>query len=105
VARFVTLQPRQLGSGYLRVEVGDLLILPAVGGYVRNGSGSMKLLGVFMSAVVGTNGEVLSPAGLPNVVAFRACRVGSATIEVLLPSPGMPSETSESRILEITVTD
>jgi len=89
----------------LKVKVGDILIFSAAGGQVRGDHCLMKMLGVFVSAVVGTNGDVLSPAGPPNVVVFHACRAGSSTIELLLTLAGMPSEKSETRVLEITVTE
>ncbi len=74
----------------------------AMGGHVPEGA-AIEMLGAFVSAVVGTNGEVLSPAGLPNIVLFRACRPGNAIIDVLFPLPGMRYEERQGTVIEITI--
>lgn len=71
----------------LVLQVGDVLYFRASGGGVVNGSESIENLGVFMTAMVGDNGQVLTAMGTPNVVLFRAIGKGRASIQVFTGEP------------------
>jgi len=58
-----------------------MLSFSASGGQVRDGS-AVELVGVFVSAVLATDGRVLSPEGPPGTVLFRALRSGRSTLSV-----------------------
>jgi hypothetical protein len=84
----------------LTIAVGDVLQFAASGGHVRAGAGTVEMLGPFRSALVGDNGEVLSPKGAPNAVFFLARRPGRATIDVVT---GDPWHAPRTTILEVDV--
>src|SRR5262245_59108733 len=67
----------------MTVHVGDALLLRAAGGRVLPGNGVVELLGPFVTAVLGTDGSVVSPASLPNAVLCLARGAGEARIEVM----------------------
>jgi hypothetical protein len=71
----------------LAVGVGDVLMIGARGGRVVDGGPAVELWGPFLSSVVGTNGAVLTPMGLPNTVLVRARQPGSATLELYTGDP------------------
>jgi hypothetical protein len=85
--RLIDLRPNQQQvPTELTVATGDVLSFAASGGRVREGEG-VELLGVFSSAAVGLDGNVLAPAGAPNMVLFRASRPGQATLDVMAGDP------------------
>ena len=67
----------------MTVHVGDVLLFRAAGGLVLSGNDAIELLGAFVTAVVGTDGSIVSPAGLPNAVLYRARGAGKSRIEVV----------------------
>lgn len=92
-------QPRELRAG-LTLEVGDVLKVWATGGRVASGAGVVELLGPLLTSVVGTNGEVLAPAGGPNVLLLRALSPGRAAVDLFTGDPWGDAQTQK---LEITV--
>ena len=93
--RLIEVQPDQLDSPVQGIAVGDVLFFQASGGQVRTGDKVVELLGVFVSAVVGTNGEVMEPIGPPNAVLFRALNSGEAKIAVMAGDPFHGPKTTE----------
>jgi hypothetical protein len=63
--------------------LGDVLLFHATGGRIRSGDDVVELLGPFLSAVLGDDGKVWTPLGLPNTVLFRARKPGRAEIDVI----------------------
>jgi hypothetical protein len=96
--RLIEVQQDQLDSAVQNIAVGDVLLFHAGGGRVRAGKEVVELLGAFMTAVVGTNGEVLEPLGSPNTVLFRALSSGEAKISVTIGDPFYDSKKIEFRI-------
>jgi hypothetical protein len=82
-----------------RLQVGDTLMFRATGGRVDGGD-VLELVGPLQDAALTVDGRVLSPAGPPNVLMFRALRAGSATIEVVT---GDPWGESKRTSLEVVV--
>jgi hypothetical protein len=77
----------------LAIRVGDLLRFGASGGHVLSGSGVVQLVGPFVPAVIGTNGQVLSPMSGPTTVLFLARAPGDARIDVVTGDPWHGSRT------------
>jgi hypothetical protein len=71
----------------LSAKVDDLLVFAASGGRTNTSSTAVHLVGVFMRAVMGTNGTVIAPQGPPNAVVFLAQNRGQATIDVISGDP------------------
>jgi len=85
--RLIDLRPsQQQMPADLAVATGDVLRFAASGGRVSGGE-AIELVGVFSSAAVGLDGTVLTPAGAPDVVLFRAARPGRATLDVMSGDP------------------
>jgi hypothetical protein len=81
--RLIEVQDARACPSPLTVGRGDVLLFRATGGRVRDGSDVIELLGPFLPAVVGDDGNVLAPMGLPNTVLFRARGPGQALIDVI----------------------
>ena len=71
----------------LHVRVGDFLMFGASGGRLLEGEKTAELLGVFSTSVPSDDGRVLSPAGPPTTVFFRALQSGQARVEVIRGDP------------------
>jgi hypothetical protein len=71
----------------LTIRVGDVLLFRGSGGRIRAGADVLELLGPFVPAVVGDNGEIFSPTAPPNTLLLRALRPGQAAIEVVTGDP------------------
>jgi len=84
----------------LVVRPGDVLLVRATGGRIRSGGDSVELIGSFLTAVLGDNGEILTPMGPPNAVLFLARRPGRTLIEVIT---GDPFHSPQTTGLNITV--
>ncbi|HEX8350315.1 MAG TPA: hypothetical protein VF598_10165 [Hymenobacter sp.] len=84
----------------VRLEVGDVLLFPASGGRVQNGTESLAFLGAFLPGLLQPGGEILSPMGAPNTVLFHAHSRGQATIAVMA---GDPWQDPITKILEVIV--
>ncbi|MBF8193870.1 hypothetical protein ITP53_50990 [Nonomuraea sp. K274] len=87
VARVIELRPAEEGPPSLTLRVGDLLMVWATGARVRSGADSLELLGPFLIGVLGTDGQVHAPEGLPSKVALVARRSGRAEIDFALGGP------------------
>ena len=100
MSRFIEIDPMQDLPSDVTLGDGDVLRVWAAGGRVESGSGVVELLGPFLTGVLGTNGEILSPMGAPNVVLLRALHSGRVTVDLIT---GDPWGTALTRTLEITV--
>jgi len=100
MGRLIEVQQGQVCSSPLGVQPGDVLLFHATGARVRPGSEGVEILGPFLPAVLGDNGEILTAMGAPNTVLLRALRPGQATIELI---SGDPWHAPRSTTLEIAV--
>jgi hypothetical protein len=73
-----------------------MLQFAASGGHAL--SGPMQMMGAYRAAVLGQNGEILTPAGAPNIVLFLACVPGHGTIEVVTGDPWHASKITTFQI-------
>ena len=101
MGRLIEIEPAQDLPPSLNICVGDLLKFWASGGRVESGAEVCEMLGPFLTSVVGTNDELLSPSGAPNVVLFLARRPGQATIDIVT---GDPWHATQTTTLKLTVT-
>jgi hypothetical protein len=83
----------------LTITMGDVLRFAASGGRVIAGT-SVGLLGIYTTAVVGTDGRVMAPMGSPGVVMFQAREPGNTEIDVIA---GDPYRSTSPQRLSITV--
>ncbi|MEA3053589.1 MAG: hypothetical protein QOG72_2492 [Sphingomonadales bacterium] len=86
----------------LTVRVGDVLSFSASGGRVESGGSAIETLGSFLPAVVGLNGEVLTPETPPTTVLFRAAGPGRARLTLF---SGSNWAAPQSRTVEIEILD
>jgi hypothetical protein len=82
VARLIDVSAEDVVASPLVVRVGDVLAFAASGGDVRPGPPVVERLGPFLPAVVGLDGRVLAPEGMPSAVLFVARAPGRATLDV-----------------------
>jgi hypothetical protein len=87
MGRLIEIQAAPVLPPRLEVQVGDLLVFDASGGYVRSGEDAVEFLGAFMRSVVGVDQRVLTPIGAPNAIVFLARRCGWAEIDVITGDP------------------
>src|SRR5215213_4629999 len=83
MGRMIEVQNVRGGPASLTIQPGDVLLFSARGGHVRAGGDTVEMIGPLRSAVVGDNGAVITPMGVPNTVLFRALQVGRAVIDVV----------------------
>lgn len=102
MSRLIEVQDARMCSSPLTVHLGDVLLFRAAGGHVRSGGDVVELLGPFLPAVVGDDGNILTPMGPPNTVLFHARRPGRALIDVIT---GDPFQATRTTALGITVED
>lgn len=93
--------------GQLILEVGDILLCHAFGGRITKVpvSGAdlpVKILGPLVAAVVGKDGQVVAPQGLPNSLMLLAQSVGRASVRL---NVGEPCGHSEEVTVNVTVED
>jgi hypothetical protein len=100
MARLIEVQDARVCLSPLTVHLGDMVLFRAAGGRVRSGEAVVELLGPFLTAVVGDDGNIVTPMGPPNTVLFRSRQIGRARIDVVM---GDPFDTSQTTALEITV--
>jgi hypothetical protein len=100
MARLVEVQDARVCPSPLTVHLGDVLLFHASGGSVRSGSDVVELLGPFLTAVLGDDGNIMTPMGPPNKVLFRARQPGRALIDVVT---GDPFHSPHTTALGITV--
>lgn len=96
--RLIEVQQEQAYFASQNIEIGDVLLFHASGGYVRSGVEALELLGVFVIAVVGTEGQVVEPMGPPNAVLFRALNSGEAEITIITGDPFYTPKMTELHI-------
>src|SRR4051812_18018148 len=82
MARLIELDVGETFPPELLVEVGDILVFAASGGWVHDGGECVGILGVYVRSILGLGGVVVAPAGAPNAVLFRAHHPGRAVIAV-----------------------
>ena len=100
--RIVEVQNPESGAA-LAVAVGDVISFIAHGARVCEDKNTtappaVELHGPFVQSVVGPAGEVLTPAGPPNVVLCYAKRPGIAQIEVMTGDPWRESQVARWNI-------
>ena len=100
MARLIDVQDAQTCPSPLTVQAGDVLLFHATGGRVRSGGDVVEMLPPLLSAVLGDNGEIVTPAGAPNTVLVRARGPGHALIDVI---SGDPWHAPRTTTLGITV--
>jgi hypothetical protein len=100
MGRLIEIEHVGEGPPTLTVHVGDVLLFKATGGHVQSGDDVVEMLGAFLPAVQGDNGNILTPMGAPNTVLFRALRPGRASIDVVT---GDPWHAPQTTTLAITV--
>jgi hypothetical protein len=100
MGRLIDVQDAPFSFQAITVKVGDLIQFGATGGRVQSRTGVLEMWGPFLPAVVGENGEILTPSSAPNTVFFSARRPGRATIVVISGDQWRGSETTT---LEISV--
>jgi hypothetical protein len=101
MGRLIEIEPTQDLPPLLTLRVGDALRVWASGGRVESGADVVESLGPYQMSVLGTHGDVIAPAGPPNVILFVARRPGRATVEVMT---GDPWHSSQSQSQQINVT-
>ena len=83
----------------LRLRKGDLVRFAASGGRVESGEGVVEPLGAFVPAVIGTDGEPLSPESGPTAWLLRAIGSGEARLTLYASRGGFaPAERHELAI-------
>jgi hypothetical protein len=102
MARLIEVQDVRVCPSPLMVHPGDLLLFWAVGGQVRSGDDVVEMFGPFLQAVLGNDGNILTPMGPPNKILFYARQAGSALIDVIT---GDLFHTPQTNSLSITVWD
>ena len=98
--RLIEVQKVENCPSPLAVRVGDVLLIQATGGRVRDSGPAVELWGPFLSAVVAETGAVLAPMGPPNTVLARAREPGSATLDLFC---GDPFHSPRTTTLSLTV--
>ena len=83
MGRLIEVQDAQACPSPLTVHQGDVLLVRATGGHVRFGGDVVEMWGPFLPAVLGDNGDILTPMGTPNTLLFRVRRPGRAMIDVV----------------------
>lgn len=101
MGRLVEIESMQDLPPSLTLRVGDALRLWASGGRVESGAAAVESLGPYQTSVLGTHGDVVAPAGPPNVILFLARRPGRAIVKVMM---GDPWHSAQSQTFEINVT-
>ncbi len=98
--RLIEVSDARAGPSAQTLSVGDVLLFRAAGGHVRSGDNVIELVGIFVQAVVGNEGAIVTPMGPPNTVLFRALKPGHARIDVVT---GDPFHAPQATVLRITV--
>ena len=98
MARLIEVEDAPACPSPLTVRAGDVILFRAGGGRVRSGGDVIELSGAFLTAVVGTDGAIVTPAGPPDTVLFRAQRSGRAAIDVITGHPFHAARTTHVEI-------
>lgn len=94
MARLIEVPDAEKCASDLPLQVGDVLRFHASGGRIGAGGDVVEMLGPFLEAIVGEDGNVLTPMGAPNVVLVRARRAGRAAIDVITGDPWRMPQTT-----------
>lgn len=100
MARLIEVQDVRMCPSRLAIYSGDVLIFKALGGHIQSGDDVVELLGPFLPAVLGDNGNIFAPEGFPNTVMISARRSGRALIELFT---GEHLHTPRRTTLDITI--
>jgi hypothetical protein len=87
MARLIEVPDAQKCASDLLLQTGDMLLFHASGGRIGSGGDVVEMLGPLLEAIVGEDGNVLTPMGAPNGVLVRARRPGRAAIDVITGDP------------------
>jgi hypothetical protein len=87
MGRLIEVQNVQGLPSHVTLRVGDVLHVNATGGRVQSGDDTIEMLGAFVPAVAGNNGEVFTAMSAPNTVLFRAIQLGDAVVEIITGDP------------------
>lgn len=87
MARLIDIDDIQSLPSILHLNIGDLLMVKASGGFVKKGESSIERLGPFILGVLQKDHSILSPIGSPGTVIFVARKIGQATIAVATGDP------------------
>jgi hypothetical protein len=87
MGRLIEVPDAQKCASDLPLQTGDMLLFHASGGRIGSGGDVVEMLGPLLEAIVGEDGNVLTPMGAPNVVLVRARRPGRAAIDVITGDP------------------
>jgi len=99
MGRLVEIDNAQAAPSSLVVQVGDVLLFKATGGHIQSGGSVIEMLGAFLPAVLGDNGQIIAPMGAPNTVLFRVVQPGRATIDVVTGDPWHATQTTTIEIV------
>jgi protein involved in polysaccharide export with SLBB domain len=87
LSRYVDIWPQGDGvPAELVLGVGDVVRLAATGCRVVSGT-AVELVGILTESVVGTDGSIVSPMGVPGTVLLRATEVGQSVVDVFTGDP------------------
>jgi hypothetical protein len=96
--RFIEVQDAELYLQSEYISVGDVLFFHASGTRVLSEGGVIEVLGTYVSAVAGTEGQIVTPLGPPNVVLLRALRPGKANVCIMTGDPFGERKSTEIRV-------
>lgn len=92
MGRMVDLRGEVLGPR-LTLQTGDVVLLPAAGARIESGD-SVAIVGVHQNAAPVADGQVIAPAGAPDVVMLSATHAGVAEVSLITGDPfGGPAAT------------
>lgn len=92
MARLIEIQAVAGCPSPLVARSGDVLLFRATGGRLESGGNTVEMLGAFVPAVIGDDGSILQPMGLPDTVLVLARRPGRARIAVILGDLSQPPQ-------------
>jgi hypothetical protein len=87
MGRLIEVQDPNATNSPILAQVGDMLQFYASGGRVLAGQAVAEWVGAYLTATLGTNGDVVAAAGPPNSVFVRIIGLGSATVELMTGDP------------------
>ena len=93
-ARLIELQPDAALQSRLAVNVGDVLLVAAFGVLVDSGGEAIEVVGPLAPGMVGTSGDVLSPAGAPNTLLIVARKPGRSVLAFKVGDPWHAPQTA-----------
>jgi len=100
MGRLIDYRPTTAAGVMLAIRVGDIIIAAANGARVRDGGQMLEVVGPLKPALVGDNGEILSPMDAPNSILIHARAAGRASLELIVGDIFM---TPRSVILDLDI--